>query len=150
MISIQTQDFNAGEEYQALCQHPQTGAVVTFVGQVRDFNDGQALWLEHYPPMTQQVLERLKDSACRRWPLHKVRIIHRIGPLPPSAQIVFVGVSSAHRHSAFEACAWLMDMLKTQAPFWKKEGQHWVDAKAQDQAAALRWLKRAPEDTAET
>ncbi len=139
MISIQPQDFNAADEYQALCNHPQTGAVVTFVGLVRDFHKGQSLWLEHYPPMTEQVLARLCQQAQARWPLHQIRLIHRIGQLPPSAQIVFVGVSSAHRQAAFSACAWLIDHLKTQAPFWKKEGAHWVEARSSDADAAARW-----------
>ncbi len=139
MISVQTADFDLGFEYQQLCNSPQIGAVVTFVGRVRDFAENQTLWLEHYPPMTENLLAALVAKAKARWPLQVVRIIHRVGPLLPSEQIVFVGVSSAHRQAAFAACEWLMDMLKTQAPFWKKEGDHWVEARASDLLAAQRW-----------
>ena len=119
---------------------------MTFVGRVRDFAGGEdeTLWLEHYPGMTEKVLEDLAAQARQGWELIGVTIIHRIGQLRPGEQIVLVGVSSAHRHSAFAACEFLMDFLKTQAPFWKREGNQWVEAKASDQAAADTWSRKKP------
>ena len=141
MIAIQTEDFDVAEEYRQLCASSTTGAAVVFVGRVREFAGDQALWLEHYPGMTEKVLAELRQQAFSRWPLQSVRIIHRVGQLAPGDQIVLVGVSSEHRQAAFEACQWLMDILKTQVPLWKKEGAHWVEAKAADELAANRWLQ---------
>jgi len=151
-IRVQTADFDQGAEYKHLVecdQHTQAtnaGAVVTFVGRVRDFTGqpGDSLWLEHYAGMTEKVLEDLVSQARQRWELIGVTIIHRIGQLRPGEQIVLVGVSSAHRHAAFSACEFLMDFLKTQATFWKREGQHWVQAKDSDQAAADAWNHKNP------
>jgi molybdopterin synthase catalytic subunit len=122
------------------------GAVVNFIGYVRDLNIGQTvneLFLEHYPGMTEKALEQIAEEARERWPLLGVEIVHRVGALSVCEPIVFVGVSSKHRHMAFEACAFIMDVLKTRAPFWKREttsqGAHWVEARESDQNAALRW-----------
>lgn len=140
-ISIQSQDFIQGEHYAALATGCQAGAVVTFVGRVREFTTcaDQNLWIEHYPGMTEKVLSQLAKQAWRRWQLSGVRIVHRVGKLHPGDQIVFVGVSAAHRRQAFYACEYLMDFLKTEAPFWKREGDQWVEAKASDQHAAQAW-----------
>lgn len=139
-IRVQTEDFDQGEEYRQLARGTEAGAVVTFVGRVRDFaNEGGSMWLEHYAGMTDKVLADLVAQARQRWAILDVTVIHRIGQLSPGDQIVLVGVSSAHRHAAFAACEFLMDFLKTQAPFWKREGDRWVDAKDTDQAAADAW-----------
>lgn len=140
-IRIQQEDFDQGEHYRALAAGDKAGAVVTFVGRVRAFaNEAeQNLWLEHYAGMTEKVLDHIIAQACTRWELLAVRIVHRIGELPPGAQIVFVGVSAKHRHVAFHACEFLMDFLKTEVPFWKREGKRWLEAKASDQAAADSW-----------
>ena len=145
MISIQSEDFDAGEEIRAL-RTLQTGAIVSFSGLVRDFaSHGQvdAIELEHYPAMTQASLAAIVADAEQRWPLLGVRVIHRIGYLAAGAQIVLVVVASAHRHTAFEAASFIMDYLKSQAPFWKKEYVNgegiWVEAKATDLAAQQRW-----------
>lgn len=145
-IHIQTEDFDQGGEYSLLAQGAGAGAVVTFVGRVRDFSskEGDTLWLEHYPGMTEKVLHDLVAQARRRWDLMGVTIIHRIGDLRSGDQIVLVGVSAAHRHPAFAACEFLMDFLKTQAPFWKREGDRWVDAKTSDQVAADAWNHTKP------
>jgi len=143
-IQVQTDDFDQGAEYRELAQGSDAGAVVTFVGRVRDFaGSDQSMWLEHYPGMTEKVLAELVERARHNWPLIRVTIIHRIGHLAPGDQIVFVGVSSAHRKAAFAASEFLMDFLKTQAPFWKREGDRWVEAKDSDQAAADAWRERA-------
>ncbi|WAJ70019.1 molybdopterin synthase catalytic subunit MoaE [Catenovulum adriaticum] len=147
MIKVQTQDFNIAEEYALLSDNNQTdGAVVFFVGLVRDFNQNsqiKSLTLEHYPAMTDKVLTRLEQQAKTRWPVNRVAIVHRVGELNLSEQIVFVGVTSPHRDAAFEAAQFIMDQLKTRAPFWKKEqtmqGEHWVDAKDSDEQAAKAW-----------
>ncbi len=147
MISIQTGDFDPAAEYQALRDSGAgTGAIATFTGLVRDSGDQEGvtgLYLEHYPGMTEQVIQGLIDQARQRWDVRKVRVIHRVGRLGLQEQIVFVGVCSAHRSDAFAACAFLMDALKTSAPFWKKEltdsGEHWVEQKASDRARAQRW-----------
>ena len=122
------------------------GAVVSFIGQVRDLNDGneiQTLTLEHYPGMTEKALEAIENEAKARWNVLESRIIHRVGTLKPQDQIVLVAVSSAHRGDAFSACEFIMDFLKSQAPFWKKEatnqGERWVEAKLSDDAAQSRW-----------
>jgi molybdopterin synthase catalytic subunit len=139
-IRVQTEDFDQGAEYRQLASGGDAGAVVTFVGRVREFAGGDtALWLEHYAGMTEKVLEELVERARERWPILNTTIIHRVGELSPGDQIVFVGVSSAHRHAAFAACEFLMDFLKTEAPFWKREGDQWVAAKDSDQAAADAW-----------
>ena len=146
MISVQPGDFDVVTEYQALRQSTDTGAVVMFSGLVRDMNLGDAvggLFLEHYPGMTEKSLGAIVEEARQRWPLDKVRLIHRVGQLNPGDQIVFVGTASAHRQAAFEACEFLMDYLKTKAPFWKREktdsGERWVEARDSDTHAVQRW-----------
>ncbi|USD37434.1 MULTISPECIES: molybdopterin synthase catalytic subunit MoaE [Ferrimonas] len=146
MNRVQTQDFCVADEYARLADNPACGAVVTFVGKVRDFGDNQGVTnmvLEHYPGMTEAVLTQIEQEARQRWPLDEVTIIHRVGPLTLSDQIVFIGVSSAHRKAAFAASEYLIDFLKTRAPFWKKEQTdaeaHWVEAKDSDQQAAEMW-----------
>jgi len=126
--------------------HPEVGALVSFVGQVRDLNDGaivSSMHLEHYPGMTEKALTGIVNQAMQRWALADALVIHRYGDLKPMDQIVLVVVASAHRQSAFAACEFIMDYLKTEAPFWKKEstpeGERWVDAKAVDEAAKHRW-----------
>ena len=147
-ICVQQNDFDVGQEYSALIAgNAAAGAVVFFVGRVRDFNDGRlvaGLSLEHYPGMTEKILEQILTEAKLRWELVSARIIHRVGELRLGDQIVFVGVTSAHREHAFQAAEFLMDFLKTRAPFWKKEitqeGENvWVEAKNKDGEAAERW-----------
>ncbi|MCL4112709.1 UNVERIFIED_CONTAM: hypothetical protein GTU68_052156 [Idotea baltica] len=151
LISVQEADFNISEEYQKLLDNDtSSGAVVLFVGRVREMNQGykvNALYLEHYPAMTQHYLISLVKEAKRRWPLEKVRVIHRIGALKLSDQIVLVAVTSPHREAAFAGAQYIMDLLKTQAPFWKKELQsdgrgHWVKANTKDVTAAEQWSKK--------
>ena len=147
MISVQTDDFNVGVEYEALRSSGSgTGAIATFSGLVRDCGDLSGvtgLFLEHYPGMTEQVIQALIDEASRRWNVRQARVIHRVGRLALSDQIVFVGVCSAHRADAFSACEFIMDALKTSAPFWKKEitgdSEHWVEQKASDVDRAQTW-----------
>ncbi|SDK88695.1 molybdopterin synthase catalytic subunit [Modicisalibacter muralis] len=147
MIRVQTATFDAGDEQNALIDgRSDIGAVVCFTGLVRDFNerpDVAALTLEHYPGMTEQALESIVDEASSRWSLQGVRLIHRIGRLAPGDPIVLVAVASAHRRAAFEACDFIMDYLKTRAPFWKKEhtaqGHYWVAERDTDKHAAQRW-----------
>lgn len=122
-VSVQVEDFSVDQEYQGLSEGTSSGAVVTFIGKVRDMNLGDnvvGLHLEHYPGMTEKSLVEICNQAETRWPLLGVRVIHRVGDLDIGDQIVFVGVSSAHRGAAFDACEFIMDYLKTQAPFWKK------------------------------
>jgi molybdopterin synthase catalytic subunit len=146
-VSIQHEDFDAGAELRSLRErNDTTGAVASFVGVVSNRNEGDtvvALELEHYPGMTEQTIADIVEQAGRRWPLLGARVIHRVGRLDIGSQIVFVGVSSRHRGAAFEACEFIMDFLKTRAPFWKKEftaaGARWVDAREVDAAAAGRW-----------
>lgn len=146
-VRVQMADFDAGAEINALrLARPDIGAVVSFIGQVRDINDGSgvsAMHLEHYPGMTEKSLEAIELQAKQRWDIVDILVIHRIGDLQPSDQIVLVAVSSAHRKEAFMACEFVMDYLKTEAPFWKKEltstGERWVEAKATDDAAKARW-----------
>ncbi|WP_448210973.1 molybdopterin synthase catalytic subunit MoaE [Colwellia sp. MEBiC06753] len=148
MISVQTDDFDMAKEYQQLRQDSESeGAVVTFTGLVRDMNQGSQitrLTLEHYPGMTEKSLADIVMRAKQRWPLGRVRVIHRVGELALADQIVFVGVTSKHREAAFEACQFIMDYLKNQAPFWKKEttskGDTWVAFNKKDQLAISRWL----------
>ena len=146
-VSIRHEDFDLTTELAALRQGDAgVGAVVSFVGTVRDRSDGQgvsAMELEHYPGMTERAIETMIDEAQRRFDIRGARVVHRVGPLHPGEQIVLVAVSSAHRGQAFQACEFLMDFLKTQAPFWKKEttpeGARWVDARVTDDAALARW-----------
>jgi molybdopterin synthase catalytic subunit len=146
-VVIQTEDFNLAAEIDALrLQDKRVGAVCSFVGTVRDRNDGQnvsELELEHYPGMTEKSIEAMIDEAVSRFDIYAARVIHRIGPLKPLDQIVMVAVTSAHRGESFKACEFLMDYLKTQAPFWKKEqtpdGARWVDARVSDDAALAKW-----------
>ena len=146
-IAIQSADFDAGTEISRLREmSAETGAVATFVGVVSDINDGSSvasLQLEHYPGMTEKSIAAIIDQAESRWPLLAVRVIHRIGSLAVRDQIVFVGVSSRHRGAAFGACEFIMDFLKTRAPFWKKEetdtGARWVDVRSSDEEATQRW-----------
>lgn len=146
-VCIQTADFDLGAEVAALrADDPGVGAVCAFVGTVRDRNEGAtvaAMELEHYPGMTERAIDAMIDEAARRFDIRGVRVIHRVGPLRPQDQIVLVAVTSAHRGEAFQACEFLMDYLKTQAPFWKKEqtpeGARWVDARVSDDAALARW-----------
>lgn len=146
-VSIQTADFDLSAEVAALrAGDARVGAVCAFVGTVRDRNDGQSvstMELEHYPGMTEKAIEAMIDAACQRFELFGVRVIHRVGLLQPQDQIVLVAVTSAHRGESFQACEFLMDYLKTQAPFWKKEqtpeSARWVDARVSDDAALARW-----------
>lgn len=147
MISVQYEDFDVGQEYVALRdENTSNGAIVFFVGLVRDFNQGNVvhgLSLEHYPGMTQKALVEIVQEAHQRWPLGNVRLVHRVGDLKLADQIVFVGVSSKHRESAFSAASFIMDFLKTSAPFWKKEltksGNRWVEAETKDRQARESW-----------
>lgn len=146
-VFIQTQDFDLGAEVAALrADNKGVGAVCSFVGTVRDRNDGQSvstLELEHYPGMTEKAIEAMIDEAHRRFDILGARVIHRVGLMQPLDQIVLVAVTSAHRGQSFQACEFIMDYLKTQAPFWKKEqtpeGARWVDARVSDDAALARW-----------
>lgn len=146
-VSVRTADFDVGAELAALrAQDARIGAVVSFVGTVRDMNDGarvSEMELEHYPGMTEQALAQIIDQAAARWPLFGARVIHRVGPLKPLEQIVLVACASAHRGEAFDACEFIIDYLKTEAPFWKKEqtpdGARWVDARESDDSARAKW-----------
>jgi molybdopterin synthase catalytic subunit len=146
-VSIQTADFDLSAQTAALrAGDPGVGAVAAFVGTVRDRNEGVgvgSMELEHYPGMTEKAIEAMIDDALFRFDIRDVRVIHRVGVLQPQDQIVMVAVSSAHRADAFQACEFLMDYLKTQAPFWKKEhtseGARWVDARVSDDDALARW-----------
>lgn len=145
-IAIQPEDFDAGAEIAALSKgRGNIGAVASFVGVVRGDDGLTALTLEHYPAMTKAEIEKIATEAQTRWTLDGVTIIHRIGRLPVGEQVVFVGVASTHRGAAFEACEFLMDYLKTRAPFWKQEERGdktgWVEAKTSDDAQAARWKK---------
>jgi molybdopterin synthase catalytic subunit len=148
-VRVQTEDFDTGAEISCMrLARRDVGAVVSFVGQVRDINDGSevsTLTLEHYPGMTEKALEAIIDQAGARWDIFDALIIHRVGTLQPTDQIVLVVVSGAHRGEAFAACEFIMDYLKTEAPFWKKEqtpaGGRWIDAKVSDDHARDRWKK---------
>ena len=141
-ISVQKEDFDLGAEVKAISANPKIGAVATFTGLVRDV----AMTLEHYPGMTERAIAKIVDEAKSRWQVMDCAVIHRYGALQPNEQIVMVAVASAHRGDAFAACEFIMDYLKTQAPFWKKEhtpeGVSWVEAKTSDDKAAERWEKR--------
>lgn len=146
-VRVQTDDFDAGRELTRLRRGDLgVGAVASFIGTVRDVNDASTITgmtLEHYPGMTEAALDDIVDEARRRFDIRDVLIVHRVGPLAPGDQIVLVAVTSAHRGAAFAACEFVMDYLKTRAPFWKKErltdGERWVEARASDEDAARRW-----------
>ena len=149
-VTVQSEDFDLGAEVAALrAGDAGVGAVAAFVGTVRDRNSGndgggvQSMELEHYPGMTERAIEAMIDAAVQRFGIRHARVVHRVGLLQPLDQIMMVAVTSAHRGSAFQACEFLMDYLKTQAPFWKKEqtgeGARWVDARVADDAALRRW-----------
>ena len=134
-VSVQSVDFDAGAEIRALSRDPKVGAVASFVGVVREVG----MTLEHYPGMTEKALHRIVEQAQGRWQVMDCTVIHRFGKLEPTDPIVLVAVASAHRGDAFAACEFIMDYLKTQAPFWKKEAAGWVEARATDDRAAERW-----------
>jgi molybdopterin synthase catalytic subunit len=146
-VRVQQDDFDLSAEVARLrAGDPRVGAVVTFVGTVRDMNDGAnvaEMELEHYPGMTEAALEAIIKQARARWPLFGATVIHRVGPLQPTEQIVLVACTAAHRGEAFDACEFIIDYLKTEAPFWKKEqtpeGARWVDARVTDDAALAKW-----------
>lgn len=151
-VRVQTEDFDLGAVLTAQrAQDARIGAQVSFLGLVRDMNEGASvagMTLEHYPGMTEKALEAIVEEAQTRWDLYDVLVIHRVGPLKPCDQIVLVAVTSAHRGEAFAACEFVMDYLKTRAPFWKKEdtpdGGRWVDARETDDGAAARWAAGTP------
>jgi molybdopterin synthase catalytic subunit len=138
-VSVQREDFDLGREVEAISKNPRIGAVASFVGRVRDVR----MTLEHYPGMTERAIAQIVEEARGRWQLTDCTVIHRYGPLEPNDQIVMVAVAGAHRGEAFAACEFIMDYLKTRAPFWKKEeragGASWVAARAADDEAAGRW-----------
>jgi len=146
-VRVQAEDFDVGAEIAALREgDTRVGGVASFIGIVRDLNEGDQvaeMTLEHYPGMTENALEKIVAEAKSRWDIYDALVIHRVGTLRPTDQIVLVVVTSAHRGEAFQACEFLMDYLKTKAPFWKKEqtgqGGRWVEARATDDAAADRW-----------
>jgi molybdopterin synthase catalytic subunit len=148
-VRVQTEDFDAGAEIAALRRgDPKIGAVASFIGVVRDLNDGESvgkMTLEHYPGMTEKALEAIVAEARSRWDIIDVTVVHRVGELKPTDQIVLVVVAGGHRGEAFAACEFIMDYLKTRAPFWKKEetpgGERWVEARASDDDAAERWVE---------
>ena len=150
-VRVQEADFDVGAELAALrAGDARVGALASFLGLVRDLNDGAAvseMTLEHYPGMTEKALEEIVAQAKGRWDIYDALVIHRVGPLKPCDQIVLVAVTSAHRGEAFAACEFIMDYLKTRAPFWKREatpdGGRWVDARETDDSAAARWEKHA-------
>ncbi len=150
MIRLQREDFDLGAELAALTAgNPRIGGLCSFVGLVRDMQQGDglaAMTLEHYPGMTEKMLRRVDEEAHRRWPLEASLVVHRYGRMEPGEQIVLVATASAHRQAAFEACHFLIDWLKTRAPFWKHEetrqGGRWVAARREDDEAAARWLDR--------
>jgi molybdopterin synthase catalytic subunit len=151
-VRVQSADFDLGAELATLRNNkPGVGAVTSFIGCMRDMNDGETvgrMFLEHYPGMTERELERIGEEAASRWEIVDALIIHRVGELHPLDQIVCVAVTSAHRGDAFRACEFIMDYLKTKAPFWKREttanGERWVNARASDDVAAARWLADLP------
>ena len=146
-VRVQTEDFDVSSEVATMRAHsPRIGAVVTFIGTVRDMNDGSSvaeMELEHYPGMTEKALQVIVEQAKSRWSIDDALVIHRVGPLLPRDQIVLVAVTSAHRGEAFDACEFIIDYLKTEAPFWKKEqtpqGARWVDARVTDDEALEKW-----------
>ncbi|MEE3650169.1 MULTISPECIES: molybdopterin synthase catalytic subunit MoaE [unclassified Brenneria] len=145
-IRVGEAHFSVGDEYQWLAQCDEDGAVVTFTGKVRNHNLAEnvsVLTLEHYPGMTEKALAEIVEQARERWDLPRISVIHRVGALYPGDEIVFVGVSAAHRSAAFDAAQFIMDYLKTRAPFWKREatpdGERWVESRDSDRQAARRW-----------
>jgi len=150
-VRIQTGDFDLSAELALLrAANPKVGAVVSFVGTVRDLNEGASvaeMELEHYAGMTEQSIQTIIEQARQRWPIYGALVIHRVGPLKPLDQIVLVAVTSAHRGEAFAACEYIIDYLKTEAPFWKKEqtpdGARWVDARVSDDVALKKWSTAA-------
>ena len=140
-VSVQAEDFDVGAEMATMTAgRADIGALVSFTGLVRDMPNGSEMVLEHYPGMTEKALEKIEAEARGRWALQDCRIIHRYGPLDAGAQIVLVLTASPHRQAAFEAAAFIMDFLKSRAPFWKKEsGSGWVDAREADETALNRW-----------
>jgi molybdopterin synthase catalytic subunit len=150
-VRVQSEDFDIGAEIARLrAGNPSVGAIASFVGTVRDTNDDErvgAMTLEHYPGMTEKALEAIVEEAKRRWQVIDATVVHRVGELKPLDQIVLVVVVGAHRGEAFAACEFIMDYLKTRAPFWKKEqtphGARWVEARASDDESAQRWSKKA-------
>jgi len=153
MIRVQREDFDLGAELAALTAgNPKVGGLAVFVGLVRDLSGSSeigAMTLEHYPGMTERMLEEIEAEAQERWPLEASLVVHRYGRLEPGDQIVLVATASAHREAAFEACQFLIDWLKTKAPFWKLEetaqGSRWVEARDSDDRAAARWTASKPE-----
>ncbi|MFK7863988.1 MAG: molybdopterin synthase catalytic subunit MoaE [Pseudohongiellaceae bacterium] len=152
MISVQTEDFDLAKEYESLREVAgDPGAIVTFSGLVREFYDKndqsndtvKTLYLEHYPGMTERSLAKIVSDAKARWPIQACKVIHRVGELGPKEQIVFVGTASAHRHAAFESAMFIMDFLKSRAPFWKKQrseaGSEWIASRKSDAKALQRW-----------
>jgi molybdopterin synthase catalytic subunit len=147
-IAVQKEDFDLGAEVKAIAKNAKIGAVASFIGLVRDINEGAkvgSMTLEHYPGMTEKALAAIVEEAKGRWEILDCTVIHRYGELKPTDQIVLVVVASSHRGDAFAACEFLMDYLKTKAPFWKKEqtpeGGRWVEARGSDDSAAERWKK---------
>ena len=146
-VRIQTEDFDLSQEMAQLrAGNARVGAIVSFIGTVRDLNEGAAvaeMELEHYPGMTEQAIQAIIEQAKARWPIYGAQVIHRVGPLKPMDQIVLVAVTSPHRGEAFSACEFIIDYLKTEAPFWKKEqtpdGARWVDARSSDDQALAKW-----------
>ncbi|MEW8325573.1 MAG: molybdopterin synthase catalytic subunit MoaE [Candidatus Thiodiazotropha sp.] len=148
-VSIRAEPFDPNREVELLRGNdPSIGALVTFIGLMRDINEGdriERLYLEHYPGMTERALQEIVDEANSRWDIQHCRVVHRVGALLPTDPIVLVAVASRHRKEAFRACEFIIDYLKTRAPFWKKEttaeGERWVDARVSDDAATLAWEK---------
>lgn len=149
-VRVQQEDFDVGRELDQLrAGDVRVGALVAFIGTVRDVNDDASvatMTLEHYPGMTEKALAKIVDEAKARWDVRDALVIHRVGALQPADRIVLVGVTSAHRGEAFAACEFIIDYLKTRAPFWKKEstpaGERWVDARGSDDEAAARWERK--------
>ena len=154
-VIIQKEEIDVGNEINLLRNFPDNrnnnniGAIATFVGSVRNMNEGGkiiSMFIEHYPEMTETCINKILISSNQRWPIFGARVVHRVGSLTPGEKIVFVGVTSSHRKAAFNSCEYIMDYLKTQAPFWKKEetenGTRWVEAKVEDEAIAEGWEKR--------
>ena len=144
-VSVQREDFDLGLEVRKLSKDPKVGAIASFVGQVRELS----MTLEHYPGMTENAIRKIVEEAGTRWQVTDCTVIHRYGDLRPAEQIVLVAVASAHRGDAFAACEFIMDYLKTRAPFWKKEqtaqGARWVESKTSDDRAAERWTLKKPD-----
>lgn len=148
-IRIQTEPFDiAAEQHSMWAGQPRVGALVSFIGLMRDINEGDQvsrMTLEHYPGMTENALRTIAEEAAERWKVQAIRIVHRVGPLEPQDPIVLVAVTARHRGEAFRACEFLIDYLKTRAPFWKKEitdkGERWVEARTSDDDAAERWTR---------